>query len=150
MWKTPGPQALAIGLFTILAAPAGHAGDVAGRFSLMPSGSAFLRLDSATGAISACSQKEGGFVCEAVADDALALKREIDRLAEENEALKQKIAAQDEALKASEAKEAPAPDTTLKAPELDLDKVADLASRLLKRFEDMVRSLKQEEAEKEL
>jgi hypothetical protein len=35
-------------------------------------------------------------------------------------------------------------------PELDFDKVAELASRILKRFEDMVRALKQDEAAKEL
>ncbi len=42
------------------------------------------------------------------------------------------------------------PGAGIQVPQLDLDKVAELASRILERFEDMVRSLKQEEAAKEL
>jgi hypothetical protein len=155
MWKTilTSTTILLVGL----AAPASQAGDTAGRFSLTPLGEAFLRLDSATGAMSMCAAKEGSFVCEAVADDALALKHEIDRLSEENEAIRLKLLALEAALGAAKAektekteKDAPAPDPAIKVPEFDLDKVAELASRILKRFEDMLRALKQEEAAKEL
>jgi len=103
-----------------------------------------------------CAAKEGSFVCEAVADDALALKHEIDRLSEENEAMRLKLLALEAALgdKAEKTekteKDAPAPEPAIKVPELDLDKVAELASRILKRFEDMLRAIKQEEAAKEL
>jgi hypothetical protein len=155
MWKTI--LTLTTILLVGLAATASQAGDTAGRFSLTPLGEAFLRLDSATGAMSMCAAKEGSFVCEAVADDALALKHEIDRLSEENEAMRLKLLALEAALGAAKAektekteKDAPAPAPAIKVPELDLDKVAELASRILKRFEDMLRALKQEEAAKEL
>ncbi|MCJ7599078.1 MAG: hypothetical protein MUO41_10745 [Methyloceanibacter sp.] len=150
MWKTI-LTSMTI-LLVSLAAPASQAGDTAGRFSLTPLGEAFLRLDSATGAMSMCGAKEGSFVCEAVADDALALKHEIDRLSEENEAMRLKLLALEAALgdKAEKTekteKDAPAPEPAIKVPELDLDKVAELASRILKRFEDMLRAIKQEEA----
>jgi hypothetical protein len=154
MWKTILAQTFIAALFMMLTTPPSQAADAPGRFSLTPVGGSLVRLDSATGAMSVCGEKEGSFVCEAIADDALALKHEIDRLSEENEAMRLKLLNLEAALGAAKTenseKPAPAPDTAIKVPELDFDKVADLASRILKRFEDMVRSLKQEEAAKEL
>jgi hypothetical protein len=151
MWKTILAQAFTI-LLMMLAAPASQAGDAPGRFSLTPVGGSLVRLDSATGAMSICGSKEESFVCESVADDALAPKHEIDRLSEENQAMRLRLLNLEAALNAAKAEksEKATPDAAIQAPELDLDKVADLASRILKRFEDMVRSLKQEEAAKEL
>jgi hypothetical protein len=155
MWKAILIQALTTLLLVSLGAPASQAGDAApGRFSLTPVGGSLVRLDSATGAMSVCGSKEGTFACEAVTDDVLALKHEIDRLSEENEAMRNKLLAAEAALNATKTHNgkhaAPPPDAAIQVPELDFDKVAELASRILKRFEDMVRALKQEEAAKEL
>jgi hypothetical protein len=155
MWKTILTQAFATLLLMMLAAPASQAGDSPGRYSLTPIGGSLLRLDSATGAMSVCGSKEGSFVCEAVADDALAMKHEIDRLAEENEAMRLKLLKLEAALNAAKAESESAtppatPGAGIQVPELNLDKVAELASRILERFEDVVRSLKQEDAAKEL
>jgi hypothetical protein len=154
MWKTI-LQAFGTLLLTVLAATASQAGDTPGRYSLTPIGGSLLRLDSATGAMSVCGSKEGSFVCEAVADDALAMKHEIDRLAEENEAMRLKLLKLEAALNAAKAERErttppAAPGAGIQVPQLDLNKVAELASRILERFEDMVRSLKQEESAKEL
>jgi hypothetical protein len=135
----------------LTAAPSSRAEDAPCRFTLTPAGEAFLRLDGATGAISVCSQKAGSFVCEAVADDVLALKREIDRLTEENQALREKLADKDSGLKTPDPEPTvPPAEPLLKAPEVDLDKMADLAARIIKRFQDMVRELSQDETAKEL
>jgi hypothetical protein len=155
MWKTILTQAFSTVLLMMLAAPQSQAGDAPGRYSLTPVGGSLLRLDSATGAMSICAPKDGGFVCEAVADDALAMKHEIDRLAEENEAMRLKVLNLQAALSAAKAESDRAtppatPNAGIQVPALDLDKVAELASRILERFEDMVRSLKQDEAAKEL
>lgn len=154
MRKTTLAQAFITVLLATLAAPASQAADEPGRFSLTPVGGSLVRLDSATGAMSVCGDKEGSFVCQAVADDALALKHEIDRLSEENEAMRLRLLNLEAALSAAKTekseKTAPAPDAAIPVPALDFDKVADLASRILKRFEDMVRSLKQEDAAREL
>ena len=143
---------LALALCLLLTAiPGSRAEDAPGRFTLTPAGDAFLRLDVATGAISVCSQKAGSFVCEAVADDVLALKREIDRLTEENQALRERLADKGLSLNTPDPQTtAPPPDPSLKAPDIDLDKMADLAGRIIKRFQDMVRELSQDEAAKEL
>jgi hypothetical protein len=155
MWKTILTQAFSTVLLMILAAPQSQASDTPGRYSLTPVGGSLLRLDSATGAMSICAPKEGSFVCEAVADGALAMKHEIDRLAEENEAMRLNLLKLEAALTAAKAEsENATPPTTpgagIQVPALNLNKVAELASRILERFEDMVRSLKQEEAAKEL
>jgi hypothetical protein len=155
MWKTIFNKAFSTVLLMMLATPQSQAGDMPGRYSLTPVGGSLLRLDSATGAMSICAPKEGSFVCEAVADDALAMKHEIDRLAEENEAMRLRVVNLEAALGAAKAENQRAtppaiPNAGIQVPALDLDKVAELASRILERFEDMVRSLKQEEAAKEL
>ncbi len=154
MWKAILIQVLTTLLLGGLAASASRADDASGRFSLTPVGGSLVRLDSATGAMSVCGSKEGSFACEAVTDDVLALQHKIDRLSEENEAMRIKLLAAEAALNAAKTHNgkhaAPPPDAAVQVPELDLDKVAELASRILKRFEDMVRALKQEEPAKEL
>src|SRR4029078_2156943 len=85
----------------------------------------------------------------------LPTKHEIYRLAEENGAMRLRLLNLEAALSAAKAESEIAtppspPGAGIQVPQLDLDKVAELASRILERFEDMVRSLKQEEAAKEL
>lgn len=64
-------------------------------FEKQPGGkdSSYLRLDTATGAVSLCSQREVGFTCEAVPEDRAVFENEIARLREENAALKKIVIA---------------------------------------------------------
>ena len=71
------------------------AGEGPGRYTMIPVGDSVLRLDSATGAVSICGRKLGGWFCESVADDSLALRQEVDRLTRENQELKDKLAKAD-------------------------------------------------------
>ena len=64
-----------------------------GRYSMTPvPDGGFLRLDTRTGAVSHCRIVDGGVQCRSSADERAALQTEIDRLAAENEGLKQKLA----------------------------------------------------------
>ena len=45
------------------------AGEEPGRYAMTPAGDGFLRLDTATGAVSICRQKLDAWTCEGVADD---------------------------------------------------------------------------------
>jgi hypothetical protein len=136
---------------------AGLAADAPGRYTLAPAGEAFLRLDSATGAMSVCSQKPSGWSCASVADDVRALQQEVDRLTHQTEELRQKLA---EAGAPAEA-DAPAkaPDTTpglqpanpsSSVPEVAFDQMADLVAKMLRRFEDMVRDIQAGDPPKEI
>ena len=72
----------------LVAQPAPVQSQEAGRYTMVPSGNGIVRLDSQTGAVSICGERFSRWVCQSVADDALALQREIDRLTEENARLK--------------------------------------------------------------
>ena len=74
-------------------APVAQAADelapaTAGRFTMTPAPGGFLRLDTRTGAVSLCAVAGESVACRAAADDREALSQEIDRLSNENAALK--------------------------------------------------------------
>jgi hypothetical protein len=62
-----------------------------GRYTLSPAEGGFIRLDTATGAMSLCSRKDGAWACEAMADQGADARQELDRLRTENEELKAEI-----------------------------------------------------------
>jgi predicted nucleotide-binding protein (sugar kinase/HSP70/actin superfamily) len=106
-------------------------------------GDSVWRLDSATGAMSVCGQKLDHWACESVADDALALKAEVDRLARENRELKDKLAKAEE--KETEADQLPANPST-QFPGLALDEMNDFINKMIRSLQDLVRDLKRQEA----
>ena len=67
-----------------------------GRFTLSPVPDGFLRLDTRTGAVSTCSNKNG-WVCRLVPDERAALDSEIGRLQTDNRRLKDELAQRDAA-----------------------------------------------------
>jgi hypothetical protein len=131
----------------LVAAPACFAGDEPGRYSLAPAGSDFLRLDSATGALSHCRQKLGGWSCEGVTDDLSALKQEVERLSTETEELKARLAKAEADLAAKEA--APV-GPSIQFPGLTLDEMNAFADKIMRRLQDMVRTMKQQDSERTL
>jgi hypothetical protein len=138
---------IVVPLLLILAAPACLVGEEPGRYSLAPAGSDFLRLDSATGAVSVCRRKLGGWACEAIDDDLSALKQEIDRLSKETEELKQRLAKAEADLAATE----PRPvGPSIQIPGVTLDEMNAWADKIMRRLQDMVRDLKQQDSERTL
>src|SRR3954470_11399560 len=71
---------------------AAGAEDVDGRDRLSPTPDGFLKLDSRSGAVSACKRGPDGYQCRLVPDEQSALQTEIDRLAQENAALREQLA----------------------------------------------------------
>src|SRR3954467_12555691 len=71
---------------------AAGAEDVDGRDRLSPTPEGFLKLDSRSGAVSACKRGPEGDQCRLVPDEQSALQAEIDRLAGENAALREQLA----------------------------------------------------------
>jgi hypothetical protein len=118
------------------------AGEEPGRYAMTPAGDGFLRLDTATGAVSICRQKLDAWTCEGVADDALALKQEVDRLTGENQELKDKLAKAE----AREAQAGPLPaNPSTQFPALTLDEMTDFINKMIRRLQDLVRDLKQQD-----
>ncbi len=78
-------------LAAILSGPsAANAADAPGSYTMTPTDDGALRLDTRTGAVSACSRTEDGWECRAVVDDRQELQKQLDRLARQNERLKQR------------------------------------------------------------
>lgn len=127
------------------------AGEEPGRYTITPAGDGFLRLDSATGAVSICDQKSGGWTCASVADDVSALKQEIDRLARETEELRDRLVKAEASLKATGRGKEPSPaGPSFYIPGLEVDQITDFVTKLIRHLQDMVRDFKQEEAERAL
>jgi len=62
-----------------------------GRYMFNKTADGYLRLDTQTGEVAQCSQREVGFACLAAPEDRAVLESEIARLRRENAALKQDL-----------------------------------------------------------
>jgi HAMP domain-containing protein len=142
---------LALALFLPAAAQSALASEEPGRYSITPAGDGFMRLDSATGAVSICSSKPGGWTCESVADDVLALKQEVDRLTRENEALRDKLAEAEVGPKSPGAGTAPLPGSpSIEIPGSAIDEINDFVAKMMRRLQDLVRDLENQSSQREL
>lgn len=141
-------RVLALALFWPIAAPSCFAGEQLGRYSIAPAGDGVLRLDSATGAVSICSQKSGGWTCESVTDDVLALKQEIDRLTRETEELRNRLAKAEGAPGADKERLPAGP--SFHIPGLAVDEINDFVAKMMRRLQDVVRDLERPESERAL
>jgi hypothetical protein len=139
----PKLGAIVVPLLLAAAASPCIADEEPGRYSLTPAGSNFLRLDTATGALSLCRQKLGGWACEGVTDDLSALKQEIERLSKETEELKQRLAKAEADLQAQ--KTLPV-GPSIQIPGVSLDEMNAFADKIIRRLQDLVRELKQQES----
>lgn len=126
------------------------AAEAPGRYSMTTVEGSVWRLDGATGAMSVCGRKLDHWACESVTDDALALKEEVDRLTRENQELRDKLAKAEE----NEAEAAPAPapgkeaaprSPYAKFPDHALDEMTDFVNAMIRRLQEMVQDLKQDE-----
>jgi hypothetical protein len=121
----------------LLAVPADAA--ETGRYVLKDVEAGFIRLDTGTGAVSLCRSQNEQWRCEPVADAEIALQDEITRLAEENAALRQKLAE----LTGPQEQRGLGP--TLELPsEEDVDRIFGILERFMRRFIDFARSLNED------
>ena len=120
-----------------LAGPAGAS--EAGRYVLKDVEDGFIRLDTETGAVSHCRSLDDQWRCEPVADAQAALQDEINRLAEENAALQQRLA------ELSDPDSEFEPRSRLELPsQEDLDQIFTVLESFLRRFIDFARSLNED------
>src|ERR1700761_1009374 len=86
---------IVFGMASVLADPMPDSEN--GRYALSPIADGVLRLDTRTGAVSTCTNGGTGWACYAVPDERAALDTEIGRLEADNEKLKARLAARDQA-----------------------------------------------------
>lgn len=115
-----------------------------GRYVLKDVEGGFIRLDTETGAVAHCRAREGEWRCDTVADDRRALQDQITALHKENSDLKHRVAELE-----AELLERPDPKSGVELPsDQELDKVFGFFEKLMRRFIDLARTLKEESGEK--
>jgi hypothetical protein len=114
-----------------------------GRFAIEPSMDGFVRLDTATGAVSHCTRREGVWHCDVIADDRTALSGQVKALSAEVARLTKEVAD----LRARVG-DAPAAVDNKASPSGDeeMDKALGFTEKLMRSLFGMVRELKREEA----
>lgn len=122
---------LLTGSIALAAEPAG----TAKRFTLSPGPQGFVRLDTASGALSHCAYKDGQWTCERLSTDDEALRARVDKLADQvarMDAVVERLSRTVDRLAAG------APP----AAEPEPSPVATLSRQMVDRFLDLVRRLK--------
>ena len=138
---------IALAFVLSAAASSCFAAEAPGRYTKTTVEGSIWRLDSATGAMSVCGRKLDHWACEAVADDALALKEEVDRLARENQELRDKLAkGEEKEAEATPGKEHAPRSPYAKFPDHALDEMSDFVNAMIRRLQEMVQDLKRDEA----
>ena len=107
------------------------------RFVMLPSDDGFVRLDTFTGEMSACSKAEGQIVCRMAADERQALEQEIDLLEE-------RIAALEEALEDNAGRSR----NGFPSDE-EIDRTFGVMEKLMRRFLGMIEDFEKENKEME-
>lgn len=104
-----------------------------GRFVMSPTENGFVRLDTETGAMSVCAQRNGRWICELMEDEAKALRDENARLRAEVKRL------QDEAALAEQAPSTRQPERQLELPtEEEVDKALDYFENIFRKFRERI------------
>lgn len=113
-----------------------------GRFTLNKVADGFLRLDTKTGEVALCSQREVGWACQSAAEDRAAYESEISRLQSENATLKQALLSHGLALPSAANPPQPAGhenDITIRLPgNAQIDRAVSYVSQMWQRFVDTV------------
>jgi hypothetical protein len=135
------------GLLLAWSASAQDAAPGPGRYQFAPDGDGFVRLDTETGAIAHCGRSESGWRCDGVAEDSrvVALQQELTMLKAELEDLSERLAT----IEQGESESAEAPPASRNGlseqDEREFDEALSFAERMMQRFFDMIRELKDDE-----
>jgi HAMP domain-containing protein len=123
-------------LSAVLAGAPLAAQEASGRYSMTATADGFLKLDSKTGAVSDCRREATGYQCRLVADERNALQAEIDRLVDENNALKDRLAAAGSAAKPDSRVTPPSPAVPS---DEEIDRALGLMEKFMRRFKTFLR-----------
>jgi hypothetical protein len=112
------------------------------RFTMQPIDGGFLRMDTETGAMSLCMKRGAGVACEPV-EDQRAGQSEVDRLTQENKALREDLKRLEDLVTADRHRK-PARGPKFELPtEEDVDKAMSYVERMLKKFRDKMKDFEQ-------
>lgn len=105
-----------------------------GNFAMMPATGQHLRIDRRNGAVSLCSERDGKWACELLADDRAAYENRIDELERQLDALR----AENAELRAKLSAATPLPADPSATSEREFDRFLGFADRMFRHFFDLV------------
>ncbi|AUX75126.1 MULTISPECIES: hypothetical protein [Sinorhizobium] len=120
---------LVFGLGLGCALPAAAQAPTPGRYSMQKSETGFARLDTETGEVTLCQEKNGELVCRMAADERAAFERELDLLTKRIEALEKAVQSGAAAAK---------PDLPT---DEEIDRTMSIMERMMRKFMDIVKEL---------
>ncbi|MCZ4090399.1 hypothetical protein [Sinorhizobium psoraleae] len=100
-----------------------------GRYSMQKSDTGIARLDTETGEVTLCREKDGELVCRMAADERAAFEREIDLLTKRVEALEKAVKSGETAMKPA-----------LPSDE-EIDRTMSIMERMMRKFMEIVKDL---------
>ncbi len=113
-----------------------------GRYTLNKVADGFIRLDTQTGEVALCSQREVGWACQTSPEDRTAYESEIARLRSENAGLKQALLSHGLPLPSAADPEQPAGhenDITIRLPSnAQIDRAVSYVTEMWQRFVDAI------------
>ncbi|MEI2298087.1 hypothetical protein [Ensifer sp. MJa1] len=120
---------LLVGTSFGLAGSAGAQDPAPGRYSMQESETGIARLDTQTGEVSLCQEKDSQLVCRMAADERAAFEQELDLLTKRVEALEKAVKSGDGVAK----QDLP--------PEEEIDRAMGIMERMMRKFMDIVKDL---------
>lgn len=114
------------------------------RFTMSPADGGVVRLDTATGAMSVCSGKEGAWSCRDIAEGGDSARKRLEALEQENKALK------DEVRRLQDAAVTPPGDAVkpfAMPEEKDVDRAFDYVESLIRKFRERIKKLEEQDGE---
>lgn len=150
--KTSIVMAVAV-MSTMAMAPSSQA--ASGRYQMTPVEDGFMRLDTQTGAVSICKNKDGKVTCKLAEDGADKYAKDIDALKQENQKLRGEVERLEQHFGLETNKNKPGqpndlappvpPSTTFKVPrEEDVDQMFNYIEGMLNKFRERLRRLEKE------
>lgn len=130
------PKSLSVCAAFVLLAGTAHA-EQAERYRLEKSGDGFVRMDTQTGAMSICEQRNAQLVCRMAADERSAMQDEVQRLQGQIRALDERVAKLENSLSAKLESSLPS--------EEDFNKTMGYMERFFRSFMGMVKEMQKDE-----
>jgi hypothetical protein len=130
-----------------LAAAAGvpAAADTPGRYSMSPTDGGFVRLDTQTGAMALCANKDSAWSCTDMPESADASRKRIDALEKENKSLKDEISRLEDSAAGLGPPGSEPPKQFAMPDEKDVDKAFDYIESMIKKFRERVKKLEEKD-----
>lgn len=119
-----------------------NAAETSGRYVMSPADGGVVRLDTLTGAMALCANKDGSWSCRDIAESSDTVRKRLEALERENQSLKDEVRRLE-----STAVTPPedGPKSFAMPDEKDVDKAFDYVESMIRKFRDRIKKLEEQD-----